>query len=314
MALPIYRPAPASANAPLNATRLTVRALWPATMSTPHPASVFTEKTMPHITTSDGIRIHYEEQGHGRPIVMIHGWTFSGRFFHRNIGPISEQARVITVDLRGHGRSEKPSHGYRIARLAADLRDLLVALNLRDVTVLGWSIGCPVIWSYLELFGSERIRNAIFVQQTPKQYYSADWKLGHADCYDQAGLTAVQQQLTLTPEDFDRANLENCICHPLPDEEKAFLLREMAHSPAHARSAMMADHTTQDWRDVLPHLTLPALMMVARKDTILNPEGPAWVAQHMPNCTGMDFEDSAHMVFLDETEKFNRAVLEFLKT
>ena len=88
----------------------------------------------------------------------------------------------------------------------------------------------------------------------------------------------------------------------------------MAQSPAHARSAMMADHTTQDWRDVLPHLTLPALMMVARKDTILNPEGPAWVAQHMPNCTSMDFEDSAHMVFLDETEKFNRAVLEFLKT
>lgn len=271
------------------------------------------EKSMPHITTSDGTRIHYEEQGHGRPLVMLHGWTFSGRFFHRTVGPISEQARVITVDLRGHGRSEKPQHGYRISRLAADLRDLLVALNLQDVTVLGWSIGCPIIWSYLELFGSERIRNAIFVQQTPKQYYSADWKLGHAACFDQAGLTAVQQQLTLTPDEFDRGNLESCICHPLPEDEKALLLREMAQSPAHARSAMMADHTTQDWRDILPRFTLPALMMIARKDKVLNPDGPAWVAQHMPNCTSVEFEDSAHMVFLDETEKFNRTVLDFLK-
>lgn len=159
---------------------------------------------MPHITASDGTRIHYDERGHGRPLVLIHGWTFSGRFFHRNIEALSEHARVITMDLRGHGRSDKPKHGYRIARLAADLRDLIGALNLQDTTVLGWSIGCPIIWSYLELFGQDRLRSAIFVQQTPKQYYSPTWKLGHATCYDQAGLAYLQQQVFLIPRILTR--------------------------------------------------------------------------------------------------------------
>ncbi|EHH67370.1 alpha/beta fold hydrolase [Gluconobacter morbifer] len=267
---------------------------------------------MPHITTSDGTRIYYEEQGQGRPLILIHGWTFSGRFFHRNIGPLSEQTRVITLDLRGHGRSDKPRHGYRVSRLAADLQDLLIALNINDATVLGWSLGCPVIWSYLELFGRERIRNAIFVQQTPRQYYSADWKYGHAICYDQAGLASLQQQLSLTPEAFDRTNLKSCLCHDLPKDEEAFLLQEMAESPAFARSPLMADHTNADWRDVLPRFQLRAIMMVAKKDTVLDPRGPEWVAQNMPNCKPVYFEDSAHMIFLDETEKFNQTVLSFL--
>ncbi|OAG72018.1 peroxidase [Gluconobacter japonicus] len=268
---------------------------------------------MPHITATDGTRIHYEEKGHGRPLVMIHGWTFSGRFFHRNVEALSEHARVITMDLRGHGRSDKPKHGYRIARIAADLRDLIGALNLQDVTVLGWSIGCPVIWSYLELFGQDRLRSAIFVQQTPKQYYSPEWKLGHATCYDQAGLAYLQQQVFLDSENFDQTNLADCLSHEIPKDEKAFLLREMAASPGYARSAMMADHTTQDWRDVLPHFSLRSLMMVAEKDKILPAGGPAWVADHMPNCEAVFFKDSAHMVFIDETEKFNRTVIEFLK-
>lgn len=267
---------------------------------------------MPHITVSDGTKLYYEEQGEGRPLVMIHGWTFSGRFFHRNVPDLARHARVITLDLRGHGRSDKPDHSYRIARLSADLRDLFEALDLQDVTVLGWSIGCPIIWSYLELFGTARLRDAIFVQQTPRQYFSAEWKYGHAACYDQAGLAETIQQLTLTPEAFDRQNLSDCCASTLSDEERSMLLAEMAMSPAYARAAMMADHTVHDWRDILPHLELPALMMIAEKDAVLVPEGPSWVPEHMPNCQALRFEKSSHMLFIDETEKFNAAVIAFL--
>ena len=268
---------------------------------------------MPFITTSDHVKLHYEDHGQGRPLVMIHGWTFSGRFFHRSIETFARQYRVITLDLRGHGESDKPDHGYRIARLAADLRDLLETLDLKDVTVLGWSIGSPIIWSYLELFGQERLRSAIFVQQTPKQFFAPDWKLGHATCYDEAGLTFLQQQLAFNRTAFDRQNLEDCLSTSLPDDEKTMLLGEMARCPSHAASLMMADHTTQDWRDVLPHLTLPSLMMVAGRDKVLPAAGPRWVAEHMPHCRAVEFKDSSHMVFLDETEKFNQTVLTFME-
>nr|WP_240775406.1 alpha/beta hydrolase [Neokomagataea tanensis] len=201
-----------------------------------------------------------------------------------------------------------------MARLAADLRDVISELGLDDVTVLGWSIGCPIIWSYIELFGSAHLRNAIFVQQTPKQYYSSDWKHGHATCYDQAGLAETIQKLSFDPPTFDAGNLDACCAVHLADEEREMLLAEMSKCPTHARAAMMSDHTTQDWRDLLPTVNLPCLMMVAQKDDVLVPSGPKWVAQNMPNCEAAYFEESSHMIFIDETAKFNEAVVKFLNT
>ena len=62
--------------------------------------------------------------------MLLHGWCFSRRFFDANLAALGEAHRVVALDLRGHGDSEKPGHGYRVARLAADVRDLLAALDL----------------------------------------------------------------------------------------------------------------------------------------------------------------------------------------
>ena len=59
--------------------------------------------------TNDGVSIHYEVNGSGRPLVMLHGWDQSARAFCRNVPALSEKYQVVTVDFRGHGESEKPS-------------------------------------------------------------------------------------------------------------------------------------------------------------------------------------------------------------
>lgn len=264
-----------------------------------------------HITASDGTRIHYEDQGQGRPLVLIHGWTFSGRFFDRNVPALAEHARVVTVDLRGHGDSDKPKHGYRIARLAKDLYDLLEALDLHEVTVLGWSLGCPVIWSYLELFGTHRVSAAVFTEQTPRQYYAVDWKYAHAQCFDDASLAALQAQVAANPTGQDPQQVATImLTEPTADERELFLA-EMAKCPPFARNAVMGEHTRADWRDLLPTLDLPTLVLVARQDKVFDWRGPAWVGEHVPNARTVFFEDSSHALFLDEAEKFNQVVAEF---
>lgn len=60
-------------------------------------------------TVSDGTVLHYTDQGTGQPLVMLHGWGFSGRFFDGSVDRLAEHARVITVDLRAHGDSEDPA-------------------------------------------------------------------------------------------------------------------------------------------------------------------------------------------------------------
>jgi hypothetical protein len=63
---------------------------------------------------------------------------------------------VVRYDLRGHGDSDQPAWGHHVARYAADLRDLLEHLDLSNVTLVGASMGCAVIWSYIEIFGNLR--------------------------------------------------------------------------------------------------------------------------------------------------------------
>ena len=267
---------------------------------------------MPTIETNDGTKIYYEEQGTGRPLLMVHGWGFSGRFFHHNVEALAQHARVITIDLRGHGNSDKPSHGYRVPRLAKDLYDVITALDLHDVTVLGWSLGCPVIWSYLELFGTERLGQAVFVEQSPRVYYAIDWKYARATCYEDASFAYTKAQVEMKTADFDKTQIETIMVTEPTQAERDLMLGEMKKSPPSARNAIMADHTRYDWRDFLPKINLPSLVLVARKDKVFPWQGPAWVGEHIPGAQTTFFEKSSHALFLDEPEKFNEEIIRFM--
>jgi non-heme chloroperoxidase len=117
--------------------------------------------------TSDGAELSYISVGKGKPIVLIHGWSQSAEQFKYQISVLSEQYHVIAVDLRGHGKSEKVNYGYRISRLSKDIQELIDALQLEKPHLLGHSMGCSVIWSYLDLFGSDEIDRLILVDQSP---------------------------------------------------------------------------------------------------------------------------------------------------
>jgi pimeloyl-ACP methyl ester carboxylesterase len=266
---------------------------------------------MAYVTTNDGVRMHYEERGRGRTLVLIHGWTFGGRFFDRNTDALAEHFRVITVDLRGHGDSDKPGHGYRVSRLAKGLYDLLEALDLAGVTVVGWSLGCPIIWGYLELFGNHRLSRSVFVQQTPRHYIGADWPYYHAACYDDAALATMQAQVSADAAGMDRQQLRTILATQPTDGERDLMLSEMAKSPPGARNAIMADHTRYDWRDLLPDIDLPSLVLVARKDTVFQWQGPTHVGEAIPGAETVFFEESSHALFVDEPEKFNETVRRF---
>ncbi|MFI6057757.1 alpha/beta fold hydrolase [Streptomyces sp. NPDC051286] len=74
-------------------------------------------------------------------------------------------ADVLTVDLRGHGRSGTPRHGYRIARLSRDVLELVDRLGLDRFDALGWSMGVSVWWSFIDQYGTGRIRRFVAVDQ-----------------------------------------------------------------------------------------------------------------------------------------------------
>ena len=95
--------------------------------------------------------------------MLVHGWNQTAALFERQVAGLSDRFRVITFDLRGHGDSERPEHGYRIARYAMDLRTVIDKVAQQPAHVLGHSMGCCVLWSYFDLFAGDGIDRAVFV-------------------------------------------------------------------------------------------------------------------------------------------------------
>ena len=94
-----------------------------------------------YFKTSDGVNLHYLEAGSGPLIVMIPGWSQSAEQFKYQIDALSDRYHCIAIDMRGHGESEKVEFGYKIQRLAKDLHEFLVGLDLAKVALFGNSMG-----------------------------------------------------------------------------------------------------------------------------------------------------------------------------
>jgi pimeloyl-ACP methyl ester carboxylesterase len=114
------------------------------------------------------IDLYYEDRGTGKPIVLIHGWPLSAASWERQSAALLAAGyRVITYDRRGFGRSSQPSSGYEYDTLAKDTWHLLEALDLQDVTLVGFSMGGGEVARYLGKYNEDRVTKAVFMSAIP---------------------------------------------------------------------------------------------------------------------------------------------------
>ena len=113
---------------------------------------------------STSIDLYYEDHGAGMPVVLIHGWPLSGAAWEKQTAALLEAGhRVITYDRRGFGRSSKPAVGYNYDTFAADLDVVLKTLDLRDVALVGFSMGTGEVTRYIGKYGTDRVRKAVLI-------------------------------------------------------------------------------------------------------------------------------------------------------
>src|ERR1700731_3497585 len=123
---------------------------------------------MPRITVGTEndapIEIHYEDHGSGQPVVLIHGYPLNGNSWERQERELLAAGyRCISYDRRGFGRSSQPTVGYDYDTFAADLNTVLETLDLRDVVLVGFSMGTGELGRYLGRFGSGRVAKPAFL-------------------------------------------------------------------------------------------------------------------------------------------------------
>ena len=271
---------------------------------------------MPTVKTKDGVELFYVDKGQGKTIILIAGWTCTHEFFKKNIDELAKTNRVIGYNMRAHGDSEKVLYGHRISRYAKDLKDFIETLGLEDVTLLGWSMGAAVIWSYIDLFGNEHLAGHVSVDQSPRQYYNETWRYGQPGCYDAESLAILTIRLEYDPKSVARGLVPGCLgdTYQATPEEVEALAQEIDKCPPQVRAEIMADHTHLDWRDLMPNIKLPVLVCVGRQSKVFPWQGSAWVGENIPGAKTVFFEKSGHMLFYEEPEKFNKVVSEFVNS
>ena len=127
---------------------------------------------MPYIKVgqenSGSINLYYEDHGSGQPVVLIHGYPLSCRAWDKQLPVLLEDGRrVISYDRRGFGKSSQPATGYEYDTFAADLHTLMETLDLRDVTLVGHSMGTGEVTRYLGRYGSGRVAKGVLVSPIP---------------------------------------------------------------------------------------------------------------------------------------------------
>src|SRR6266852_9010089 len=119
------------------------------------------------ITAGGGIQLHLVETGNssGRPIIFIHGFSQCWLAWNRQMSSdLADDYRLVAMDMRGHGLSDKPREGYADSRLwADDVNAVIKTLNLDHPILCGWSYGPLVILDYLRHYGEDDIRGVNFV-------------------------------------------------------------------------------------------------------------------------------------------------------
>jgi pimeloyl-ACP methyl ester carboxylesterase len=262
------------------------------------------------ITTSDGAHIHYtDSRSAGPPVLFVGGWCMSTPWWREQTRALGGEYRVIAMDPRAYGESEKVPFGHRMARHAADVRDLLGTLDLQEVTAVGWSSGANVLLCHYELFGGERIARIAHVDQTPYCLNRAGWDLGFG--------TEEEAKAFLRGFGADQAAAANglidaMLVEPPSGEDRKWMVEEMLKTPSDLALRFEWDHINADWRDVVPTVRLPVLVLTGRKSRIFPPSSGEWLARHFPDARHVVFEESGHCPFLEEPEKFNDELKAFI--
>jgi non-heme chloroperoxidase len=255
-----------------------------------------------------GASLAYDDEGAGRPVVLMHGVSMSRRFFERNVGPLSQRFRVVNVDLRGHGDSPPSEGGHSVAQYARDVHRLIGVLGLDGAVLVGWSMGSMVAWDLIRQFGTDGLGGQVVVSQGPSDLKRDDWELGSFSLPDLFGLLAgAQADYRALMDEFVPAMFMD----ELPADELEMLVAETQRIGANAGTCILLDQSLQDYRDVVGSHAMPTLLTWGRDEKLIGVASGEWLAAHQP-AELVIFERSGHCPMWEEPDRFNQVVGDFV--
>ncbi len=275
---------------------------------------------MPYIKVGqenlNDIKIHYEDHGTGNPVVFIHGFPFSGAAWEKQESVfLKENYRVITYDRRGFGQSSQPSIGYNYDTLADDLQKLITELDLKDVTLVGHSMGTGEIVRYLGTFGSKRINRVVFIAPiAPFLLKTADNETGIDKSVFEGIKTEIMADRALFLSEFIKNfyHTEKNLGKPV-SKEKTYMDFNVGASASPIATLACVSAWLTDFRRDIPKINIPSLVIQGDADKILPIEATGSLLAKALNTRLVKIPDGPHGIPWTHADVVNKEILEFLR-
>lgn len=262
------------------------------------------------------IKLYYEDHGSGKPVVLIHGWTLSGRSWEKQIPALVEAGyRVIAYDRRGFGWSSQPWEGYEYDTLAADLRKLIEHLDLRDATLVGFSMGGGEVARYISTYGTGRVSKAVLAAAVPPYFYKSldNPDGGLDDATIQQFQNGVKGDRIAFLEGFTRNFFSAGGKLLVSEAQRNYALDIAAFASPKGTLDCLAAFAYTDFRSDLQQMRLPTLIIHGDSDAIVPFEVSGKRAHEMIEGSQLELiQGGPHGINTTHTEQFNRALLGFL--
>jgi non-heme chloroperoxidase len=260
------------------------------------------------VKTSDGIRIHYLEAGSGRPIVFIPGWTMPAWIWQKQIDEFSKRYHVIAVDPRSQGESDKPPYGHLPETRARDYKELVDQLGLKQPVLVGWSMACGELVKYVEQFGTDNIGGLVLVDGLLTDKPNPEMVIAISGWMDQLQLDRQKQA-----DAFVRTMYKK----PQPEDYLKRVIDASAQVPADTAVILIYNMITV--KDFSAGLARLAEMKTNRPVLFTYQPETQQTADYLKSKLGDKlqlerFDGDGHALFVDDPEKFNHVLEEFLET
>ncbi|MCV0425793.1 MAG: alpha/beta hydrolase [Roseibium sp.] len=259
-------------------------------------------------------QLHIRDEGRGRPLVLVHGWSCPGQFFCHQVEQLKAHARCITPDLPGHGKT-CDLVPLSIEASADALYGYLRDQDLSDIVVCGWSMGALVVYSMLERYGGDRFSAVVAIDMSPKVLNTLDWSNGTL-----SGLTPELNTHFLEAIVADWPKLPSRIARRLFAENERtnpgtldFARNEIAKADPQLLQPMWKSLTAQDFRQTLKTLKLPFHLAAGLQSFLYGQGVHRWHEENVADFHLHGFERSGHAPHLEEPEKFNELLLTLIR-
>lgn len=265
------------------------------------------------LTGGGDVRLHVVETGNAAkpPILFIHGLSQCWLSWKRQLeSGLAEDFRLIAMDLRGHGQSDKPRDAYGDSKLwADDVNAVIQDLELEQPVLCGWSYGPLVILDYIRHYGDDRIGGANFIGGVTKLGSEAAMSVLTAEFLG-LGPGFFSSDVEESVQAMDSL-LGLCFASELAAEVRYLMLGCNVSVPPYVRQGLLSRQF--DNEDLLPKIEKPVLVTHGADDAVVKLSVNDEQMSHIPTAVFRIIENAGHACFWDEAGVYNRSLQEFVE-